>query len=44
VTFLLAAFIAGSSVEVFFGGGCNGGLNWIQTIRLAKLVDAFSKR
>jgi hypothetical protein len=34
VAFLLAAFLAGRSVEVVFGGGCDGGSNWIQTIRL----------
>jgi hypothetical protein len=32
--FLLAAFMSGSNVEVISGGGCDGGLNWIQTIRL----------
>jgi hypothetical protein len=32
--FLLGAFFAGRSIEVVFGGGCDGGSNWIQTIRL----------
>jgi hypothetical protein len=32
--FLLAAFIASQNVEVIFGGGCDGGSNWIQTVRL----------
>jgi hypothetical protein len=34
--FLLAAFASGSQVEVFFGGGCDSGSNWIQTIKLLK--------
>jgi hypothetical protein len=34
VAFLLAAYLAGRSVEVVFGGGCDGGANWIQTVRL----------
>jgi hypothetical protein len=37
VAFLLAAFAANASVEVFFGGGCaTGGINWIQTVKLVK--------
>ncbi len=32
--FLLAAFMAGSNIEVLFGGSCDGGSNWIQTIKL----------
>jgi hypothetical protein len=34
--FLLTAFSAGHNVEVIFGGGCDGGFNWIQTIRLVQ--------
>jgi hypothetical protein len=34
--FLLTAFSAGHNVEVIFGGGCDGGSNWIQTVRLVQ--------
>jgi hypothetical protein len=36
IAFLLSAFATGSEVEVIFGGGCDGGSNWIQTIRLIR--------
>ncbi len=36
VAFLLAAFSADLNVEVIFGGGCDEGANWVQTVRLVR--------
>jgi hypothetical protein len=36
ISFALAAFVASTPVEVVFGGGCQNGHNWFQTIKLVK--------